>query len=66
MNKPSNERIAEALPARVAGIDVAELLDTPTENNFTCPHTNLFSPCFQAYLVLSEIYRGALPQKESA
>lgn len=55
-----------ALPARVDGIDVARLVDTLGETTFACAHTDLFSHCFQAYLVLSEIYRGALPQKESA
>ncbi|MDN4052873.1 hypothetical protein QPK32_07275 [Massilia sp. YIM B02763] len=66
MNNPSNDRIAEALPARVDGIDVAKLLGTLGETTFACAHTDLFSHCFQAYLVLSEIYRGAQAQKAPA
>jgi hypothetical protein len=54
-----------ALPGRVDGIDVAELLDRLGETTFDCNHTELLSRCFGAYMVLSEVYRGALPQKET-
>jgi hypothetical protein len=61
----SQERISDALPARVDGIDVTKLLDSLGETTFTCDRIELFSRCFQAYMVLSEVYRGGLPQKES-
>jgi hypothetical protein len=53
---PANFPASAALPARVDGIEVAKLLKTLGETNFDCDHTTLFSHCFQAYMVLSEIY----------
>lgn len=62
----NSSQMREGLPVRVDGIDVAKLLDTLGETNFACEHAELFSHCFQAYMVLSEIYRSVQPKKEPA
>lgn len=50
-------RVGDTLPARVDGIEVSKLLKTLGETNFDRDHATLFSHCFQAYMVLSEVYR---------
>lgn len=50
-----------SLPARVDGIEVARLLKTLGETNFDCDHATLFSHCFMAYMVLSEVYADVVP-----
>lgn len=50
-------QVGDTLPTRVDGIEVCKLLKTLGETNFDCDHATLLSHCFQAYMVLSEIYR---------
>jgi hypothetical protein len=61
MSNTSESRIHGSLPERIDGIEVAKLLKTLGETSFDCNHEDLFSHCFQAYMVLSEVYRSALP-----